>query len=256
VDLEGRVIGMNSAIASPTGYYSGYGFAIPIELARHVAEDLIRYGEVRRPKLGVGVSDVTPADAEVYKLDSPAGAEVTQVTAGSPADRAGVRMGDVVVAVSGAPVTTGGQLTEMLARHEPGETVALDIVRYGERLRVNVALGAFEAAARTERAPVTAREGQLSRLGFGATNLTPALARQLETNATSGVVVSEVDPSGPAARSGIARGLVIERFNGAEITTVRELENASRAVKPHQAVSLVVRLPDGNRTIVNYRVRG
>jgi len=256
VDLEGRAIGINSAIASPTGYYSGYGFAVPINLAKRVADDLIRYGEVRRPKLGVGISDVDPADAEVYRLDRPAGAEVVRVEAGSPAEKAGLRLGDVIVGVDGKGVASSGDLMELLARSEPGRPVTLDVIRYGERLRVRVELGAFEPAVKAARTAAAEREVGIARLGFEAAEITPEIARRLELKDRSGVAVLRVTDRSPAARAGVAPGMVIERVNGRDVESLRDLENAARGIAPGQAVSLVVRLPDGNRTIINYRVRG
>src|SRR5690606_30627931 len=118
VNLRGEVIGVNTAIASPTGYYSGYGFAVPIGLARRVAEDLIEHGAVRRPKLGAQIADVDPADAEVYGLDRPTGVEVVRVEPGGPGARAGLRLGDVIVGVEGQEVESTSQLMELLARRD------------------------------------------------------------------------------------------------------------------------------------------
>lgn len=254
VDLEGRAIGMSTAISSPTGYFSGYGFAVPITLVSRVAEDLIRHGEVRRPKLGVGIEGVRPADAEVYGLDSPSGVQVTRVESGSPAERAGIHLGDVVVAMDGQPVSEVGHFMERLARKQPGERVRLDLVRYGERAQVEVELAAFEPAVRARQSETKRPETGLDRLGFTATELTPDLARRLGLAEARGVVIMQVTQSGAAARAGLAQGMVIERLNGSEVAGVRELERAAEAVRPGQAVSLIVRLPDGSRTIVNYRI--
>lgn len=256
VDLEGRAIAMNSAIASPTGYYSGYGFAVPINLARRVAEDLINHGEVRRPKLGVGIQDVSPADVEVYKLDQPKGAAVSQVEDGGPAAKAGIELGDVIVGVDGKPVDSSGQLMELLARSEPGGTVNLDLIRYGKPVRVAVKLGEFEPAVKATQRVASGREDGLALLGFAAAELTPDLARRLRIEETKGVAIIRVAEGGPAAQAGIAPGLVIERANGRQVNKLADLEAAARAVKPGQAVSLVVRSADGRRVIINYRTRG
>lgn len=256
VDLEGRAIGMNSAIASPTGYYSGYGFAVPINLARRVADDLIQHGEVRRPKLGVGINDVTPADAEVYRLSRPVGAAVSRVEPGSPAEKAGVQLGDVIVGVDGKKVDSSGELMEILARSDPSKTVTLDVIRYGEAKKIPVKLGAFEPAVKAASRESREREGGLARLGFTAAELTPQMARRLNTKATRGVAVVRVDEAGPAARVGVAPGMLIEKVNGRAIEKLSDLEAAADKVRAGQAVSLVVRLPDGTQTIINYRVRG
>ena len=256
VDLEGHVIGMNTAIASPTGYYSGYGFAVPIELVRRVADDLIRFGEVRRPKLGIGVSDVDPADAEVYGLPDATGAEVTQVTPGSAAGKAGLELGDVIVAVDAQRIADSGVLTALLARRQPGEQVSLEVVRYGKRLRMTVTLDTFVPAAPAARDAAEKSGDGMSKAGFRAVELTPELARRMQLNAESGVVVAQVAPGGAAARSGIAPGMLIERVNGRDITSVRDVSDIVNALETGDVVSLVLRVRDGTRTIVNYRLRG
>lgn len=256
VDLEGRLIGINTAIASPTGYYSGYGFAVPINLARRVADDLIRHGAVQRPRLGVQIDEVDPADAEIYRLDRAAGAEVKGVEPGGAADRAGIRLGDVILGVDGRAVESTGALMELLARYQPGQRITLDVVRYGERLRVPVELGAFEAPRHAAGSESAASADSFSRLGFRVADPTSTTARRLGVRAERGAVIVDVEAGGPAARAGVRPGLVLERFNGQDIGNAADVERLARKVDPGQAVSLVVKLPDGGSTIVNYRVRG
>jgi serine protease Do len=251
VDLSGRVVGINSAIASPTGYWNGYGFAVPIDLARRVAEDLMRFGEVHRPRLGLGIKDVAPADAQVYHLPNAAGAVVTQITRPSPAADAGVQLGDVVVSVNGAPVTSSGDLLEQVARHAPGETVKLGIIRYGRSVTADVALGRFDSAGpsgdRTSRSDDRAGIG---RLGFAVQQLTTDIADQLGVRRGSGVVVSDVDPSGSAGRAGLRPGMIIEKMDGQPVRSLADVEARARAVG--KAVSLQVRAQDGMETIINF----
>ncbi|HET6232037.1 MAG TPA: trypsin-like peptidase domain-containing protein, partial [Longimicrobiaceae bacterium] len=115
VNLRGEVVGVNSAIASSTGFYAGYGFAIPIDLAKRIADDLVRYGRVRRPALGVQVTEVTPEDAVVFKLPRIYGVVAQAFPAGSAAQRAGLRAGDVIVAVGGTPIEHVGQFQRLIA---------------------------------------------------------------------------------------------------------------------------------------------
>lgn len=253
VDLEGRVIGINTAIASPTGFYSGYGFAVPIELAKRVADDLIQHGVVRRPRLGVQIADATPADVEVFRLRDARGSVVKSVVPG-PASDAGVRLGDVIVALNAQPIKDTGDLMERVARLQPGERVVLDLVRYGEPHRVQVKLGQFETGPVQTAAVAQQDADAVARLGFQAAQLTPQLARQLELDVTPGVVVTGVDAMGPAPRALV--GFRIDRLNGREIRTVDDLRDAAARLKPGQTVSLLGRLADGTETIVNYRLRG
>jgi serine protease Do len=252
VNLRGEVVGINTAIASPTGTYSGYGFAVPIGLARRVADDLIRYGAVHRPRLAVQIKPVEPADVEVFRLADANGAVVVGVQDGAARD-AGVRLGDVIVAVDGQPVRDSGDLMERIALRRPGDRVALDVVRYGERLRLTVALGAFESTPPTPPASAAPDRDSVGQLGFSAAELTPDLARQLRTQANGGVVVTQVDPAGPAPRGLL--GLRIEKINGQDVRNMSDLRAAAARLSAGSVVSVIGRTPEGEQTILNYRVR-
>jgi serine protease Do len=259
VDLQGRVVGINSAIASPTGYYSGYGFAVPINLARRVAEDLMRDGRVHRPMIGVEIRDANSADADVFRLPSPDGAVVSTEPRG-PAARAGLAMGDVIVAVDGEKVSGAGDLMELVMRRRPGDRVALDVIRYGDRRRVELRLEEFQADSRRPSADAGSGEPEVAeaapgKLGFRAEAVTPEIARELRMDRAEGVVISQVDAAGPAAGA-LGRGMVVKRVNGRAVASLDDLRAAADAVRPGQAVSVQVRLTDGRETIINYRARG
>jgi serine protease Do len=133
VNLRGSVIGVNTAIATTTGYHQGYGFAIPSNLAHRVARDLIERGHVRRALLGVSITDVAAEDAEVYGLSAISGVVVEDFAADSPARRGGIERHDVIVAIDGTPVERVGHLQRLVALREPGDVIEVEIVRYGER---------------------------------------------------------------------------------------------------------------------------
>lgn len=254
VDLEGNVVGVNTAIASRTGYYAGYGFAIPIALAKRVASDLIEYGAVRRPRLGVSVADVTEADAEVYGLDKIAGAEVAAVQEGTPAAKAGIRLGDVIVELDGESIATASDLTMRLARRQPGETVELTLIRDRKERKLKVELGEFETGEPRRNVRQAAAEiGDI--LGFQAAPVTPAQAREFGISEASGLVITRVQPASPAANAGLQPGLLLRRLNGKEITNSRDLERAAKGIKPGDVVSVIVEVPGGDQTIINYRTR-
>jgi serine protease Do len=259
VDLQGRVVGINSAIASPTGYYSGYGFAVPINLARRVAEDLMRDGRVHRPMIGVEIRDATSADAEVFRLPSPDGAVVAAEPRG-PAAGAGLRLGDVIVAVDGQAVRGSGDLMELVMRKHPGDRVTVNVIRYGERRSVQLRLDEYQADARRAQAEdAEPRADEVSaaepgKLGFRAEAVTSEIARELGMDRAEGVVVSDVDAGGPAAGV-LGRGMVVRRVNGRAVASLDDLRAAADAVRPGQAVSVQVRLEDGRETIINYRAR-
>ena len=252
VNLRGEAVGINSAIASPTGTYAGYGFAVPIQLAKRVADDLIRHGVVHRPRLGVQITDVSPADIDVFQLPDANGSVVKSVQEG-PARAAGVALGDVIVGIDGQPIRDTGDLMERIALRQPGERVTLDIIRYGDRERLAVTLGEFESAAPSAPVASAPARDPVAQLGFVAAELTPALAERLGVRATSGVVVTQIDPAGSAP--GNLRGMVIERLNGRQIGSVDDLRAAAGSLGAGDVVSIIGRSADGEQTIVNYRIR-
>jgi serine protease Do len=254
VDLDGRVIGINSAIFGGERFV-GYGFAIPINIARKTVADILQYGHVRRPQLGVQIQSVSEADAEVYHLPSISGAEVVVVQANTPASKAGLKIGDVVVALEGQPIHDGTDLTTRLAQHQPGEKVDLTIYRKGQKQDVTVTLGEFEQGGKAAAKPAE-RHAVEEALGFRVEPLTPEISRELEIDRTSGVVIDEVSPLGGAAAGGVSRGMVVLEINGHPVKTVDDVEKAAATVKPGQVVSMRVLSPQsGDELIVNYRAR-
>ncbi len=253
VNLRGEAIGINSAIASPTGTYSGYGFAVPIRLAKRVADDLITYGTVHRPRLAVQIKDVEPADIEVFGLPGADGSVVTVVQDG-PARQAGVQAGDVIVAVDGQRVRDTGDLMERIALMNPGDRVSLDIVRYGDRRSIQVTLGAFESTPAATAASASQPERDaVAQLGFSAAELSPNLARQMEIDDAGGVVITQVDPNGPAP--GSLQRIRIRSINGQAIRSIDDVRDAARGLRAGSTVSIRGLTPNGEDTVINYRIR-
>jgi serine protease Do len=256
VDLLGRVVGVNTAIMSPTGMYAGNGFAIPSALAEKAARDIIEYGVVRRPMIGVRVEAVGEVQAELYGLDRIAGAVVSEVTPGAPADRAGIRAEDVIVAVDGNPVNSSTDLTTRLARYQPGDRVTLTIVRDRRTRDIPVQLGEFDRP-QPESRPVAARESPQQRLGLAVADVTPQVARQygLE-DGIQGVVVTSVARGSPAAQIMLQPGDVILEMNRQPVRNARELERVARDVDRGDIVVLRIRARDtGNVAVRSFRVR-
>ena len=264
VNLRGEVVGVNSAIASPTGFYAGYGFAVPIDLARKVADDLMRYGKVRRPALGITLKDVRPEDAEVFRLPRIAGVVVNDFAQGvaSAAREAGIRQGDVIVGVDGTPVERTGQLQRLVATRRPGDTVTLDVIRSGDRRQIRVRLAEAPAdseprAMREEVAPVDpALRNDLARrrLGITVEPLTPVLAKQYGLRSTQGVIVAESDRFGPAGRQGIGRGVRIVTVDGEAVNDVASFRRLVERKRAGQVVSLVLEFNGGSQGIENVRL--
>jgi len=259
VNIRGEVVGVNSAIASETGLSQGYGFAIPIDLAGRVAEDLIRYGRVRRPILGVSIHDVTVEDAEVFGVPTVGGAVIQDFSMpNSPAERAGVLQGDVVVGVNGIAVTRINELQRIIASQRPGDRVTLDLVRYGERITLQVPLAeapssADQAAAATS-APIRAPASE-GRLGVRVSPLNPERAQALGFASVGGVVIEELEQFGPLARRAPdLQGWRVLRVDGQAVNEVAQFERVVRDKAPGSVVSLVVQRADGTERIVNVRI--
>jgi serine protease Do len=256
VDLLGRVIGMNTAISSQS--FIGHGFAVPIDLARRVADDLLAHGYVRRPRIGVTVGDVEAVDAEIYGLSSIRGAQITSVTPGDPGARAGLRPGDVVLAVDGRDIRNATDLTTTLARRQPGDEVTFTIWRDRRQSTVRVQLGEF--ARSTPQTAATDRNARPEdRLGFSVSPVTADEAARLGLPREAGLVIDEVNQFGPAARRLGSRtpngAQLLRSINGRAVRTMQDFERAVADVGPGSAVSLRVVDRDLGEVVVNFRVR-
>lgn len=241
VNYRGEVIGINTAIQSLTGYYQGYGFAIPIDLAKDVMEDLIEYGRVRRAALRVHVSSVSPTDAIAYQLPGPRGAVIQDFPDDSPAEKAGIRREDVIVAVEGRPVERVGQLQRIIASYEPGDRVDVTVIRRGEELTFRVRLAEADVPQPEPRtAEVASREATML-IGVRVMDLTPQLAREagFEPSADlEGVVVTEVARWGPAWNAGLGPRWLIQQVNGKKVTSVASFDRALSELEAGDIVSM------------------
>jgi Do/DeqQ family serine protease len=240
INLNGELVGINSQILSPTGGNIGLGFAIPANMARQVMDQLKTDGRVSRGKLGVTIQSVTSDIAENLKLGAARGALVSAVEPGSPAARAGVRQGDVVVAVDGEQLADSNALRNRIAGTRPGSNVALEIVRDGRSQTLNATLDTLKPAVADR---LSRREGADSDdFGLTVEALTPERARELElTRRTEGVLVRGVDPNGAAAASGLRAGDVIAQVNRQPVKSPSELRAALAKATDRPALLLVTR---------------
>lgn len=261
LDMQGRVIGVNTAIASPTGVYAGYGFAIPISIARTVSDELKKYGEVHRGVLGVSIQNVGPADAQAAGLDKITGALVGGFTSEtSPGKEAGLEPGDIILAVNGTPVGRVSALQGMMLAYKPGETVTLDVMRYGKRQTVKVKLGALpseETVAATGGAH-GGEESPTQMLGISVASVTPAIAQQLDLpTGTTGLAVASVDPDGLAAGQLVSRDVIVATLGGGTRKPVRSVEDLRAAISAAKGgvLSLLVYTPQLQGTrVVNIEI--
>ena len=256
INLRGEVIGINTAILSSTSFYQGYGFAVPINLARRVMRDLAEHGRVRRALLGINVQEVTPEDAELYGLAEIRGVVVSQLSDDSPADDADIRPHDVIVGIEGRPVERVGELQRLVAQNRPGDEVRIDIVRYGEPMTVTVRLkeapGVGQRAATTNGSSVGRRRGAEA-LGMRIDEPAPGEAEELGFPPGS-AIVTDVTPFGPADRRGVFVGMRVASIDGTPVQSAREATARIRRVPSGQIVSIELENPGGVRRIANMRV--
>jgi len=251
VDLRGLVIGINTAIASSTGFSQGYGFAIPSNLARRVARDLIEHGRVRRPVLGISIGDISVEDAEVYRLPAIAGVLVYDVAGDSPAGRAGLDRNDVIVSVDSVRVDRVGQLQREIAQREPGDTVVIGVVRYGDSLAMRIRLSEAQLPPREKaRAPAAER---VRYLGLHLENLDAVTAREIGFAEPGGVLVADVDPLSAADRKRIVPGMRLLSIDGRRMATAADAKAALGGVPAGRVASLLLESADGSTFIANVR---
>jgi len=268
VNLRGEVIGINSAIASTTGYYSGYGFAIPVTLARTVMQELIAEGHVRRAVIGVTITEVRPEDAESAGLREIRGALVGGFSDDSPAKRAGIEPGDVITKIDGRPIDRVATLQRIIRERKPGEVVELEVMRYGETKTFRVRL----AEAPTEETVASAERGDdatpesvaYDKLGVTVEPVPAELARRAKlTEQQRGLLVTDVDVQSPAFRRLFpSNSIILEVIRPGprrEVRTVADLERALARVREGDIVSLyVLQLAGGEpqTTVVNLKIGG
>jgi len=228
VNTRGELIGINSQILSPNGGNIGIGFAIPSDMARGVMEQLMKHGKVQRGMLGITIQQMTPDLASGLGLKQAQGVLVSGVQPGGPADKSGLKSGDVILQVNGQDVNDSNTLRNEVAAMGPGTDVALTILRNGSRQEIHVRLAELTAENANQRGePGSNGGGGAARLGVELSALTPDVARQLGLpRGTQGVVVSSVDPNGPAGQVGIQEGDVIQQVNRQQVRTPADVRDA------------------------------
>jgi len=245
VNLDGAVVGMNTAIFSRSGGYMGVGFAIPVNLASAIANQLIESGEVTRGYLGISIQQLTPDLAESFAIEKGKGVLVAEVTKGSPADQAGLRQGDVIVAYDDRPVTEMGSFRNQVALTPPGSRGQLTVLRNGRQETLSVTIGTLAGEAKVARSPAQGAD----ELGLTVQTLTPPLAEQYGATPGEGVVVTAVQAGSLAARAGIEPGSVILRVNRQDVHNAAEFSKALKDNRSAQRVLLLLRKGDVQRYV-------
>jgi len=239
IDINGRLIGINSAIASPTGSYAGYAFAIPVNLVKKVADDLLEFGVVQRGLLGIRINDVSAALAEKENLSVVQGVYVFEVTEGSGAEAGGIEAKDVIISVDGKAVTNTSELQELVARHRPGDKVKIELLRSDEKLTFEVELhnlgGTTNVVKRVSEALV---EGSLFE------NVQGKEAKKLHIK--GGVKLKELG-EGKWEEAGIEEGFIITEVDKNAITSVEQLKRIMPQLEGQRVILLGV-MENGDKT--------
>jgi serine protease Do len=253
IDLFGRVVGVNSAIFG-SDRFVGYGFAVPITLARRVMNDLLEFGYLRRPQLGVAVNPVTAIEAELYDLPEVRGALITGVQEGLPAQRAGLRIGDIILSVNGSRIQDSGDLITRLANLRPNQETSLGILRDGRQENVSVTLGEFPRPDLPDEQRAQPQQEEPEQvLGFAVTELTPERARTAGYRGEGGVMVVGT-PQGGAARV-VGQGTILLSVNGRRVRNPQDVRSIARTITPGSAVALTVFDPEMGEILRTYRTR-
>jgi serine protease Do len=238
VNLYGEIVGINTAIETRSGGYQGVGFAIPSKIAQNVMTSIIEKGHVERGWLGVGIQQLNRDLAESYGLSNTHGALVSEVRPGTPAQKAGLKTDDIIVAVNGQQIATSSQLMNMVAATAPGSKITLDVIRNGDHRSIDVVLGERNPENATARNDQSETEGS-SNFGLAVKPLTADAARQLNAANTEGVLVARVDTDSPAGRAGIQAGDIITRVGNSDIRSVEDFnsvmakQDSSRPLRIH-----------------------
>jgi len=237
VNLRGELVGINTAIVANSwgGGNLGIGFAIPINLAKQIMEQLIASGKVVRGWLGVYIQAANESMVERLDLPSSEGALVSEVTAGSPAEKAGLKDGDFIIEFDGKKILDNNQLMHLIATYRPGTRLSLKLIRDSRERTLTVML----AERPDDNAiPRLTSAGGVNRLGLEVSNLTPELAREFDLSAESGVVVIDVESGSVANKEGVEVGDVIHEVNRETVRSVREFNRIAGELKPGDTVLL------------------
>lgn len=246
IDLEGKIIGVNTAIFSGNGGNQGIGFAVPVNMAKRIMNELIEKGKVSRGWLGVSIQNINKDLARALDLKDNKGSLISAVLEGSPAEKAGLQQGDVVIRLNESPIADSTDLMNKVGRAAPGSNALLAVIRKGETLEIEVPLGEKPSNPRAQRFSVP----EENPIGVSVQALTPELAKRLGQENLSGVVVSEVEPGSLAASAGLRPGYVIQEVDQTSVKDLESFNQAMKAADLEKGVLLLIGTPNGSRYVI------
>jgi serine protease Do len=250
VNLQGEVIGINTAIASRTGGYMGIGFAIPSNMVKKVMNDLITKGKVVRGFLGIQIQNMNESMAKGLRLDDPnKGIFVGEVVPRSPAAKAGLLPYDVIMELNGRPVTDVNSFRNEIASTDPGQTAKLMVIRDGKKISLDIKLAELDNAVASVKQEPGNVEKPETKLGLEVEPLTPDIMTELGIDkGTKGVIITNVNNTGNAGDAGIMRGDIVQEMNRQKILSVEDFNRVSKTVKSGDAV--ILKLLRGKQNLV------
>jgi serine protease Do len=238
VDARGQLIGINTFLISPSGTFSGMGFAIPTQIVEPTVETLIKDGHVRHGFMGISISDVTPDNAKFFNVNKAVGAVVTDVNPDSPGAKAGLKTGDVITEFNGKQVSDAGELQMEVDQKQPGDTIQLTVARDGKTINVPVTLGSMNGGPAQQVAQNGNGKG---RWGLGLADLTPDVRQQIQAPASvHGAVVEQVRPGSPADDAGLTNGDVIVSVDRKPTQNASDVAQALSSVPQGQDALILV----------------
>lgn len=244
INLDGEVVGINSQIYSRTGGFMGLSFAIPIELAMNVADQLRESGHVSRGYLGVLIQDVDPNLAESFGMAQPHGALVSQVMKGSPADTAGIKVGDIILSFNGRKLLNSSQLPPLVGTSRVEEKATLRVLRGGKERDVSVVVGRLpDDEAEAAVAPAKNVPDEIEQLGLAVIDIEPQVREELGLSDSGGALVSEVS-GGPAHDAGLRRGDIVLMFDGVDVKNAKHLRELIDKSGDKRTVAVLVQRGD------------
>jgi serine protease Do len=245
VDARGEVVGINTFLVSPSGTFSGMGFAIPSQIVRPTVETLIRDGKVSHGHIGIGIADVTPENAKFFD-NSTTGGVVTQVEPDSPGAKAGLQIGDVITEIDGQKVTDASELQVMVGQKQPGSKITLKVLREGKSMTIPVTLEEL-GNRQAEGSDASANGERKMHWGIGLGNLTPELREQLQApHEIHGAVIEQVQPGSSADNAGLQQGDIILEVNRHKVQSASDVQQALSSVAKGQDALLLVWSNGGN----------
>jgi serine protease Do len=245
VNARGEVVGINTFLFSPSGSFSGMGFAIPAQIVKPTVDALIRDGKVSHSHIGIGIADVTPENAKFFADANAMGAVVTQVEPDSPGAKAGLQIGDVITEIDGQKVADAGELQVVVSQKRPGAKITLEVLREGKKMSVPVTLE--ELGTREERAGARGESQGKARWGVGLNDLTPDVREQIQApQDLHGAVIAQVQPGSAADNAGLQAGDVILEVNRHKVQSAQEASQSLKNLPDGQDALLLVWSNGGN----------